>query len=55
MRLPHKYNNKCLQEILAIIRTDRLIGRARELDSSIKTKIGAKILGDLGGQRLANM
>jgi len=51
MRLPHKNNKRCPHEILAIIRTDKLTGRAKLLTSSIKTKIGAKIGGLPGGQK----
>merc|ERR1712226_347885 len=51
----HKNNNKCLHEILAIIRTERLIGRAILLTNSIKTKTGTKIGGDLGGVKFINI
>jgi len=47
----HKNSKRCLHEILAIIRTDKLTGRAKLLTNSIKTKTGAKTGGLLGGQK----
>merc|ERR1711894_86122 len=38
-----------------MIRTERLIGRAILLTNSIKTKIGTKIGGDLGGVKFINI
>lgn len=51
----HKNKSKCLHEILAIIRTDKLIGRAILLTNSIKTKTGTKMGGDLGGVKFISI
>jgi hypothetical protein len=51
----HKNKSKCLHEILAIIRTDKLIGRAMLLTNSIKTKTGIKMGGDLGGVKFISI
>jgi hypothetical protein len=45
----HKNIKRCPHEILAIIRTDKLIGRATRLQISIKTKTGAKMIGEPAG------
>jgi hypothetical protein len=55
IKLPHKNKSKCLHEMLAIIRTDKLTGRAMLLTSSIKTKTGTKTGGDLGGVKFINI
>ena len=55
IKLPHKNKSRCLHEMLAIIRTDKLIGRAILLTNSIKTKIGTKTEGDLGGVKFISM
>merc|ERR1719436_1066455 len=51
----HKNKRRCLHEILAIIRTDKLTGRAILLTNSIKTKTGTKTGGDLGGVKFTNI
>jgi len=55
IKLPHKNKSRCLHEILAIIRTERLTGRAILLTNSIKTKTGTKIGGDLGGVKFMSI
>merc|ERR1719458_2163945 len=55
IKFPHKNKSRCLHEIFAIIRTDRLTGRAILLTNSIKTKTGIKTGGDLGGVKFISI